>query len=76
VQWKHVSGVAAHPARAQATAVQRRAVSTGAYDSKPTDYEQDFGGYKITVHKETAEIFANAGTKCGTWTPMTFSLTL
>jgi len=76
-------------ARALATAVQSRAISTGAYDSKLTDYAKDFGGYipvnpctgtatgyTITMHKETADVFANAGTKCGTWTPMHFSLTL
>ena len=82
-------GAANTNARALASAVQGKAVSTGAYDTTLADYATDLGGsvplnpctgtttgYTITATSTTASVVATAGTNCGTWTPMTFSLTL
>jgi len=82
-------GAANTNARALATAVQAKAISAGKYDDKLSDYVYDMGGtipinpctgtatgYKLSKSATTAEVSAEAGTLCGTWTPMTFSLTL
>src|SRR5580700_4814329 len=82
-------GAANTNARALATAVQGKAISSGAYDTTLADYATDLGGavplnpcsgtntgYTITATATTATVAATAGTNCGTWTPMTFSLTL
>ncbi len=82
-------GAANTNARALATAVQGKAVSSGSYDTTLADYATDMGGavplnpctgtttgYTITATSTTATVAATAGTNCGTWTPMTFSLTL
>ena len=82
-------GAANTNARALATAVQGKAVSAGAYDTTLTDYATDMGGavpmnpctgttagYAITATATTATVTASTGSNCGTWTPLTFSLTL
>ena len=82
-------GAANTNARALATAVQGKAVSSGAYDTTLADYATDMGGsiplnpctgtttgYTITATTTTASVVAAVGTNCGTWTPMSFSLTL
>jgi len=82
-------GAANTNARALATAVQGKAVSSGAYDTTLADYSTDLGGsvplnpctgtntgYTITATTTTATVAAQQGSNCGTWTPQTFSLTL
>jgi type IV pilus assembly protein PilA len=82
-------GAANTNARALATSVQGKAITAGAYDTTLTDYSTDMGGsiplnpctgstsgYTITATSTTATVTAVAGSNCGTWTPMTFSLTL
>jgi len=82
-------GAANTNARALATAVQGKAVTANAYDTTLADYATDMGGaiplnpctnsttgYTITATATTATVAAQVGTACGTWTPMTFSLTL
>lgn len=82
-------GAANTNARALASAVQSHAISNGAYDSTLTDYATDMGGaiplnpctgtttgYTITTTSTTATVTPTVGSNCGTWTPMTFSLTL
>jgi len=83
-------GAANTNARALATSVQGKAITANAYDTTLTDYATDMGGsiplnpctgsttgYTITsATSTTATVTAQAGTACGTWTPMTFSLTL
>jgi len=78
-------------ARELATVVQVRAIVEGKYDVKVEDYATDLGGsipvnpctgtetgYTITSANTdtTATVTAIAGTKCGTWTPIIYSLTL
>jgi prepilin-type N-terminal cleavage/methylation domain-containing protein len=76
-------------ARALASAVQAKAVTTGAYDGTIADYAQDMGGvlptnpctgtstgYTITVTGNSATVSANAGSSCGSWTPQSFSLSM
>ena len=76
-------------ARALATAVQGKAVTANSYDTTLADYSTDMGGtlplnpctgtttgYTITATATTATVVAVAGTNCGTWTPMIFSLSL
>ncbi len=76
-------------ARALATAVQGKGITDGKYDVNLEDYATDLGGsipvnpctgtatgYTITSTKTTATVAASAGTRCGTWTPITYSLTL
>ena len=76
-------------ARALAMAVQGRAVSAGSYDGKLADYAADFGGsipinpctgnsdgYVIQAQRFNATVSAAVGAKCGTWTPVMYSLTL
>lgn len=76
-------------ARALATAVQGKAIQTGKYDTNLEDYAVDMGGaiplnpctgtntgYNITSTDTTATVAAQAGSNCGSWTPMVFSLTL
>jgi prepilin-type N-terminal cleavage/methylation domain-containing protein len=82
-------GAANTNARALATAVQGKAVTANSYDTTLADYATDMGGaiplnpctgtttgYTITATATTASVAASSGTNCGTWTPMTFSLTL
>ncbi len=82
-------GAANTNARALATAVQGKAVTANAYDSTLADYATDMGGsiplnpctgtntgYAITTTATTATVAATSGSNCGSWTPMTFSLTL
>lgn len=83
-------GAANTNARALATAVQAKAITAGAYDTTLADYATDMGGtlpnnpctgtttgYTIaSASSTTATVTAGVGTNCGTWTPMTFSLTL
>jgi type IV pilus assembly protein PilA len=82
-------GAANTNARALASAVQSKAINSGAYDTTLSDYATDMGGaiplnpctgtttdYTITSTATTATVAANAGTNCGTWTPMTFTLQL
>lgn len=82
-------GAANANARALATAVQSKAIISGAYDTSLADYATDMGGaipmnpctgtttgYTISVSANTATVSANVGTNCGSWSPTTFSLTL
>jgi len=82
-------GAANTNARALSTAVQGKAITAGSYDTTLADYATDMGGtlplnpctnsttgYTITATATTATVAAQVGTACGTWTPMTFSLTL
>ncbi len=82
-------GAANANARALASAVQANAVSNGGYDTTLTDFNTDMGGtiplnpctgttsgYTITATATTAQVTAQAGSNCGTWTPTTFSLAL
>jgi hypothetical protein len=82
-------GAANTNARALATAVQGKAISMGKYDSVLQDYATDLGGaipvnpctgttagYSITATATTATVMAMAGSNCGSWTPMVFTLTL
>ena len=83
-------GAANTNARALATAVQAKAIGSGAYDTTLADYATDMGGtlpnnpctgtttgYTITATATTATVVAQStAANCGTWTPTTFSLTL
>ena len=82
-------GVANANARAIASAVQGRALNANSYDTTLTDYAVDMGGtlpqnpctstttgYTITATSTTARITAQTGSNCGTWTAITYSLTL
>jgi len=76
-------------ARALASAVQSKAVSTNTYDTTLADYSTDLGGaipinpctgtatgYTISATAGTATVTAQSGTNCGIWTPATFSMNL
>ena len=80
-------GTANANARALASVVQSRAVTTGSYDATVADYATDMGGsipvnpctgsssgYSIIVSGSTARVSASAGTSCGTWAPQVFNL--
>jgi len=80
-------GAANTNARALATSVQAKAITTGSYDTTLADYATDMGGaiplnpctgtttgYTITDSGTSCSVAASAGTNCGTWTPMTFTL--
>jgi len=80
-------GAANANARALATAVQSRAISTGSYDVTLSDYAADLGGslplnpctgtttgYTISNTGSSCTVSANVGTNCGTWTPKSYSL--
>jgi type IV pilus assembly protein PilA len=82
-------GAANANARALASAVQAKAITNGAYDSTVTDYASDMGGvlpmnpctgtatgYTVSVAGTTAVVAASTGTSCGSWSPLSFSLTL
>ncbi len=89
-KFAQMQGLANTNARALASCVQARAITVGKYDVKIDDYETDLGGsipinpctgtgasgYMIESTQATATVAAKAGTKCGSWTPMMFSLTL
>ncbi len=78
-------------ARALATCVQGRAISTNKYDNVLSDYATDLGGsipinpctgtrtgYTMVVfdHGQQAKVAATAGNRCGKWVPQVFRLTL
>lgn len=80
-------GAANANARALATSVQGRAISTGAYDTTLTDYAADMGGtiplnpctgtttgYTIVDSGTQCLVTASVGTNCGAWTPKTYTL--
>jgi len=82
-------GAANTNARALASAVQSQAIQNGSYNTTLANYATDLGGtvplnpctgtntgYTITSTATTATVAATVGTNCGTWTPMSFSLTL
>ncbi len=82
-------GAANANAKSLAIAMQSHAVTSQVYDTTLNDYAADLGGtlplnpctatttgYTITSTSTTATITANAGTACGTWSPITYSLTL
>ncbi len=82
-------GAANTNARALASSVQAHAITNGSYDTTLTDYSTDMGGtiplnpctgtttgYSIAATSTTATVAATVGTNCGSWTPMSFSLTL
>lgn len=82
-------GAANTNARALATAVQAKAITANTYDTTLADYATDMGGtipsnpctgnttgYTISSTSTTATVVAQSGSNCGTWTPMTFNLTL
>jgi len=76
-------------ARVLADAVQSRAVVAGSYDTNLSDYASAIGGaipinpctgsssgYTITATTTSATVTPSAGTYCGTWTPMSFTVVL
>jgi type IV pilus assembly protein PilA len=82
-------GTANANARSLSVSVQAQAVRTGSYDSTLADFTADLGGtlpvnpctgttsgYTITVSGLTATVAATAGSKCGTWTPLSYPLAL
>lgn len=82
-------GAANSNARELASAVQSKAVGANAYNTTLSAYNIDMGGaipinpctgnntgYVITATATTATVAASTGTNCGTWTPITYSLTL
>jgi len=82
-------GMANANALAIAKAVQANSITTGSYDTTLADFTHDLGGalplnpctgtttgYTLnTVGASSATVTANVGTACGSWTPITFSLT-
>ena len=82
-------GTANANARALAVVVQSRAVETGSYDTTVADYAADMGGavptnpctgnssgYLIVASLASATVTASNGSSCGTWTPITYSVSL
>jgi len=83
-------GAANTNARILATQVQAKAIGANGYNTTLTAYATDMGGaiplnpctntttgYTITNPTSvTATVVAVVGTNCGTWTPITYSLTL
>ena len=80
-------GIANANAKALATAAQGKALIAGFYDTVLADYATDMGGtvpmnpctgtttgFTITDTGTTCQVVAQAGTNCGTWTPVTFVL--
>jgi len=80
-------GAANANAKALATAVQSKAITTGSYDMTLADYATDMGGtiplnpctgtttgYTIVDSGTTCTVTASAGTNCGAWTPTSFVL--
>jgi len=80
-------GAANANAKALATAVQSKAITTGSYDMTLADYASDMGGtlplnpctgtttgYTITDTGTTCTVVASVGTGCGSWTPTSFVL--
>jgi len=80
-------GAANTNARALATSVQAKAIVAGTYDTTLADYATDMGGaiplnpctgtntgYTITFSGTQATVTAQAGTNCGTWTPIVYTL--
>ncbi len=82
-------GIANSNARMLATNVQARGVSLNSYNTSLAYYATDMGGnipvnpctgnstgYTISATAISATIVASTGTNCGTWTPITYTLTL
>jgi len=80
-------GAANANARALATAIQSKAVSTGSYDVTLSDYAADMGGtlplnpcsgtttgYTVTASGSSCTVTANVGSNCGIWSPKTYVL--
>jgi len=80
-------GAANANAKALATSVQAKAITSGSYDTTLVDYATDMGGtiplnpctgtttgYTITDTGTTCTVTATVGTNCGSWTPSTFTL--
>jgi len=80
-------GAANSNARALASSVQAKAIIAGSYDTTLVDYATDMGGsipinpctgtttgYTITDSGTACTVTASAGTNCGAWTPLTFTL--
>ena len=80
-------GAANSNARALASAVQGKAIVNGSYDTTLADYATDMGGaiplnpctgtttgYTITDTGTQCQIAASAGTNCGTWTPVVYTV--
>jgi len=80
-------GAANTNARALASSVQAKAITAGSYDTTLADYATDMGGaiplnpctgtttgYTITDTGTTCTVTAQAGSNCGTWTPLVFTL--
>lgn len=80
-------GAANANAKTLATAIQGKAVTTGAYDTVLADYAADMGGtiplnpctgtttgYTITISGSNCTVSAAVGAYCGTWTPTSFVL--
>ncbi len=80
-------GAANANARALATSVQAKAITTASYDTTLTDYATDMGGaiplnpctgtttgYTITISGTQCRVTAAVGTNCGTWTPTIYTL--
>ena len=76
-------------ARELAAQVQARGVSQNAYNTTLASYAVDMGGsipqnpctgtttgYSISASASAAIISSSTGTNCGTWTPITYNLTL
>ena len=76
-------------ARILATNVQARGVSLNSYNTSVAYYATDMGGnipmnpctgnstgYTIAATSVSATVVATTGTNCGTWIPITFTLTL
>ena len=82
-------GTANANARSLSISVQAQGVRTGAYDSTLADFAADMGGtlpmnpctgtttgYSISVSGLSATVAATAGTNCGTWTPLTYAISM
>jgi len=80
-------GAANANARALATAIQSKAISTGSYDVTLSDYASDMGGtlplnpcsgtttgYTISSSGNSCTVTAIVGTNCGTWSPKSYVL--
>jgi type IV pilus assembly protein PilA len=80
-------GAANANARALATAIQGKAISSGTYDTTLGDYATDMGGvipvnpctgtstgYSITFSGTQCTVVAGVGSNCGTWSPTTYTL--
>ncbi len=82
-------GTANANARSLSISVQAQGVRTGSYDSTLADFAADMGGalplnpctgtttgYSITVSGLNATVTSTAGTNCGSWTPLTYAISM